>query len=174
MSLRFSTQGAAFGDVIRNAVALSIAAFALSPCAHSVVGNSLRAEDTCGAGPGCPGYEAASKKDEAALPIVKVAPVYPKRAMTRKIEGHVLLEFTVTEEGAVSDPVVVEADPPGVFDESALTAVRKFRYKPAVVDGKAVERAGVRNRIVFEISNRPATARLKKRSDESATTQGRP
>ena len=42
------------------------------------------------------------------LPIVKVAPVYPRRAQTRGIEGFVLLEFTVTKTGAVKDPVVID------------------------------------------------------------------
>ena len=64
-----------------------------------------------------------------------------------------LLEFSVTELGAVRDPVVLEAEPPGVFDQAALDAVGKFKYKPKVIDGEAVEITGVRNRIVFEISD---------------------
>ena len=87
------------------------------------------------------------------LPIIKVAPIYPDRAIRECIEGHVLLEFVVTESGAVRDPVVLEAEPPGVFDQAALDAVGKFKYKPKVVDGDAVEVTGVRNRFNFEISD---------------------
>lgn len=85
------------------------------------------------------------------LPIVKVAPVYPRRAQTRGIEGYVLLEFVVTRTGAVTDPVVLESKPPGIFDRAAMNAAVKFKYKPKVVNGEAIDVAGVRNRITFEL-----------------------
>lgn len=85
------------------------------------------------------------------LPIVKVAPVYPRRAQTRGIEGYVLLEFTVTKTGAVVNPVVVESKPPGIFDRAAINAALKFKYKPKVVNGEAIDVAGVRNLITFEL-----------------------
>ncbi len=87
------------------------------------------------------------------LPIVKVAPVYPRRAQTRGIEGYVLLEFIVTKTGAVTNPVVIEAKPPGIFDRSAMNAALKFKYKPKVVNGEAVDVAGVRNLIKFELAD---------------------
>lgn len=86
------------------------------------------------------------------LPIVKVAPVYPRRAQTRGIEGHVLLEFVVTRTGAVRDPVVVEAQPPGIFDRAAIDAALRFKYRPKVVNGEPIDVAGVRNLITFELS----------------------
>lgn len=87
------------------------------------------------------------------LPIVKVAPVYPRRAQTRGIEGYVIVEFTVTKLGSVVNPVVVEAQPPGIFDNAALQAALKFKYKPKVVDGEPIDVAGVRNRITFELED---------------------
>ena len=87
------------------------------------------------------------------LPIVKVAPIYPRRALTRNIEGYVLLEFVVTSTGAVRDPEVIEAKPPGFFERAAIQAALKFKYKPKVIDGEPVEVSGVRNRIVFEMSD---------------------
>ena len=87
------------------------------------------------------------------LPIVKVAPIYPRRALTRNIEGYVLLEFVVTSTGAVRDPVVIEAKPPGFFERAAMQAALKFKYKPKVIDGDPVEVSGVRNRIIFEMSD---------------------
>lgn len=86
------------------------------------------------------------------LPIVKVAPQYPRRAQTRGIEGYVLLEFIVTATGAVRDPVVIESEPGGIFDRAAMNAALKFKYKPKVVNGEPVEVAGVRNRITFELA----------------------
>jgi protein TonB len=87
------------------------------------------------------------------LPIVKVAPVYPRRAQTRGIEGYVLLEFVVTRTGAVRDPRVIESKPPGIFDRAAVNAALKFKYKPKVVNGEPIDVAGVRNRITFELQD---------------------
>lgn len=87
------------------------------------------------------------------LPIVRVSPIYPRRALTRGIEGYVLVEFVVTETGAVRDPVVLFADPPGFFERAAVTAVLKFKYKPKVAGGKPVAVSGVRSRIVFEMED---------------------
>ena len=87
------------------------------------------------------------------LPIVKVAPVYPRRAQTRGIEGYVILEFIVTKTGAVTNPVVVEAKPPGIFDRAAINAALKFKYKPKVVNGEPIDVAGVRNKITFELAD---------------------
>ena len=85
------------------------------------------------------------------LPIVKVAPVYPRRALQRGIEGFVIVEFTVTRQGAVRDPIVVEANPEGIFEQAAIDAAMKFKYKPRVVNGEATEVSGVQNRITFQI-----------------------
>jgi len=87
------------------------------------------------------------------LPIVKVAPVYPRRAQTRGIEGYVLLQFTVTKTGAVVDPSVVESKPPGIFDRAAMNAALKFKYKPKVVNGEAIDVAGVLHKLTFELAD---------------------
>lgn len=85
------------------------------------------------------------------LPIVKVAPVYPRRALQRGIEGFVIVEFTVTKQGSVRDPIVVEANPEGIFEQAAIDAALKFKYKPRVVNGEPTEVSGVQNRITFQI-----------------------
>ncbi|MEH6595852.1 MAG: energy transducer TonB [Colwellia polaris] len=85
------------------------------------------------------------------LPIVKVAPIYPRRAQSRGIEGYVIVEFTVTKNGSVRSPLVIESQPEGIFDRAAMDAALKFKYKPRVVDGVATEVAGVQNKISFEI-----------------------
>jgi protein TonB len=85
------------------------------------------------------------------LPIVKIAPLYPWRAQSEGIEGRVVVEFTVTETGAVKDVVVVEADPKNVFDKVSIQAALKFRYRPKVVDGAPIEVRGVRNVFLFKL-----------------------
>ena len=91
--------------------------------------------------------------DGDALAIVRVAPRYPSRALSRGIEGWVLLEFTISEIGMAINPVVVDADPPGVFDRSALRAVEKWKYRPMMDGGRAVPRPGVRQMISYEIAD---------------------
>lgn len=85
------------------------------------------------------------------LPIVKVAPIYPRRAQSRGIEGYVIVEFVVTKSGSVRDAKVVESNPESIFDQAAMDAALKFKYKPRVVDGVAMEVAGVQNKISFQI-----------------------
>ena len=94
-----------------------------------------------------------SASDGEYLPIVKVAPIYPRRAQERGLEGWVLLSFTVTKTGAVRDPIVIESEPRGVFDRAAERAVLKFKYKPRVINGEAQEVPGVEHLITFELED---------------------
>jgi len=85
------------------------------------------------------------------LPIVKVAPVYPMRALQRKLEGYVIVEFVVTSAGTVRDVTVVESTSP-MFEQAAIDAALKFKYKPRVIDGTPIEVAGVQNKITFKLN----------------------
>jgi len=84
------------------------------------------------------------------LPIVRVAPIYPARALSRGVEGYVDMSFTVTATGTVKDPIV-EYSTSSLFERAATRAVLKFKYKPRVVDGVPVEVVGVKTRISFRI-----------------------
>lgn len=85
--------------------------------------------------------------------IVAAQPIYPRRALMRNIEGSVLLEYVVTATGAVVNPVVIEAEPQGFFERAAIQTVLKHKYKPRVVNGRAVAARGVRGRIIFEMAD---------------------
>ena len=84
------------------------------------------------------------------LPIVRVAPVYPARALSRGLEGYVDLSFTVTTAGTTKDPVVIQSTS-SLFERAAIRAVLKFKYKPRVVDGVPVDVPNVKTRITFKI-----------------------
>lgn len=86
------------------------------------------------------------------LPIVRVAPVYPARALSRGLEGYVDLSFTVTSAGTVRDPLVIQSTS-SLFERAATRAVLKFKYKPRVVDGVPVEVPGVKTRISFQLED---------------------
>jgi protein TonB len=85
------------------------------------------------------------------LPIVQVPPPYPPDALKRGIEGWVLVEFVIGAEGEVKSARVVQSEPPGIFDEAALLAARRFRFRPRMVGSVAVEVTGVQNRIRFRL-----------------------
>jgi periplasmic protein TonB len=84
-----------------------------------------------------------SASDAEYLPIVVIQPQYPNRALQRGIEGWCQVMFTVDENGGVLDPVVVDADPPEIFDSSSLRAVTRFKFNPRTVNGQAVRTPGV-------------------------------
>ena len=95
-------------------------------------------------------------KDPAALAAslkrLRVAtPDYPASALAQRISGSVTLEYTVDTRGDPRDIHVVEATPPGIFDQAAINAVKHWRYAPAVAEGNAIEVPGVRARVRFEL-----------------------
>jgi protein TonB len=86
------------------------------------------------------------------LPIVKVAPIYPQRALSRGIEGYCVVQYTVTRQGTIREPFVIEDQcTSSLFHRASLQAALKFKYKPRVIDGQAVEVPGVQNKFTFEI-----------------------
>lgn len=92
-----------------------------------------------------------SSGDGEYLPIVKVAPIYPRRAQTRGITGYCIVEYVVTKTGSIRDPIAVDCQPQGVFERASLKAAEKFKYKPRVVDGEPIEVAGVQNKFTYEL-----------------------
>lgn len=92
-----------------------------------------------------------SSGDGEYLPIVKVAPIYPRRAQTRGITGYCIVEYTVTKSGSIRDPMPVDCQPSGVFERASVKAAEKFKYKPRVVDGDPIEVAGVQNKFTYEL-----------------------
>ena len=87
------------------------------------------------------------------LPIVKVAPIYPNRALTRGVEGFCVVQYTVTSLGTTKDPVIVESQcTSSLFHRASLSAALKFKYKPRIIDGQAVEVPGVQNKFIYEIT----------------------
>lgn len=89
------------------------------------------------------GNAAVSASDAEYLPIVVIQPQYPNRALERGIEGWCQVMFTVDENGGVQDAVVVDADPPDIFNSASLRAVARFKFNPRTKDGQAVKTPGV-------------------------------
>ena len=85
------------------------------------------------------------------LPIMRVTPIYPSRASRRGIEGWAEVMFTINTSGATEDVQIVAEDPAGIFGRTAVKAVRKWKYKPQVIDGKVQPRPNVRVLLKFQL-----------------------
>ncbi|MBW2500838.1 MAG: TonB family protein [Deltaproteobacteria bacterium] len=112
----------------------------------AVDGGGMEGLDTGG------GFSLASA-DGDAVPLVRVPPQYPERALQRGIEGRVLIEFTISKTGAVKDPKVIAYEPSTIFNKAALKAVSQWKYNPKIVNGKPVEQPGMRIALPFRIGS---------------------
>jgi len=74
------------------------------------------------------------------IPIVVIRPMYPRDAAIKGLEGWVKVEFTITAIGTVKNPRVIDSKPPRVFNREAIRAILKWKFKPRVIDGVAVDR----------------------------------
>ena len=77
--------------------------------------------------------------------------VYPPSAKAAGIEGHVVVSYDVTVEGRVVNAAVTAAEPPGVFDQAALAAVRSWRFRPPLRRGEAVAAPARVSEVVFKL-----------------------
>ena len=72
------------------------------------------------------------------VPVSMLPPQYPPSARQRNVEGWVDVIFVVSTSGNVEQAWVVEADPPAVFDQAAIDAALRWRFRPVVEDGEPV------------------------------------
>jgi len=84
------------------------------------------------------------------IPLVRIQPQYPRAAARDKIEGYVVMELVVNPDGTVRSAVPKEAKPRGVFESAAVASILKWKFKPKVVDGKAVEQRALQ-RLDFKL-----------------------
>ncbi|SIO35007.1 energy transducer TonB [Salinivibrio sp. ES.052] len=89
--------------------------------------------------------------NQQAMPLFRVEPNYPPRAMRRNLEGYVVVSFTISPSGRPQDLTVVDANPPRVFEREALRALRKWKYEPKVVGGEAVAQPGQQIKLEFNL-----------------------
>lgn len=151
-----STTALAPDGVSRNPAGLSAYAFLVQ--SYSELGDEDKATEYClEIGRSTPAQANADYE-----PIYRIPPRYPRSAASQGIEGWVVLEFTVDEQGFVRNPVAIDSefsknDRPARTERAmintAIDAVNKFRYAPRFEDGEAVATHGVKNRFSFELAN---------------------
>ncbi len=89
------------------------------------------------------------------MPIAQyqVAAQYPQRAISRNIEGFVDVRFDITPIGTTENVSVVRGVPEGIFERSAVNAVKRWRYRPKMQEGQAVAYPGMVQRITFVLED---------------------
>ena len=85
------------------------------------------------------------------IPLVRIPPRYPMRAANRRIEGWVKVEFTITKEGTVKDPIVVASQPSAIFNRAALKAIRRWKFKAKVINNETFEQRAIQT-LQFKLS----------------------
>ncbi|MFK8015955.1 MAG: energy transducer TonB [Gammaproteobacteria bacterium] len=107
----------------------------------NIVTPNIKVPVSAGGGPYLGGFSAGQAAAEGdAIPIVRIAPQYPREARLKGIEGWVRIRFTINEDGTVSSPSVIDAKPRRTFDRDAIRAILRWKYKPRIVDGVAIKR----------------------------------
>lgn len=71
-------------------------------------------------------------------PTLKVQPEYPRRALRSGIEGVVVVEFTITKDGKVKDPVIIKS-PSDIFNRAVLKVITRWQFNPETENGKPIE-----------------------------------
>jgi protein TonB len=71
------------------------------------------------------------------LLIKKVRPKYPKEALKKYVQGSVVLQALISKTGEVTDLHVISGDE--LLVPSALKAVKRWKYKPYILEGQAVQ-----------------------------------
>jgi protein TonB len=84
-----------------------------------------------------------------AVALSPAAPEYPLQAARNQTSGYAVVEFTVSPDGSVDNPHVIDSSPRRVFDSAAIQAVRSSKFKPALKDGEPVA-STLRRRIDFK------------------------
>ena len=92
-------------------------------------------------------------RDGNASPIVRIPPSYPSQAARDGKQGWVRLSFTINEMGGVEDVEVLDADPKRIFDRNAKRALRKWKYRPKIVDGVAQKQFGLEVQLDFKLGD---------------------
>jgi TonB family protein len=102
-------------------------------------------------------YYRAAELDARPQIKTRVMPAFPAVADLQGISGTVVINIFISEIGKVDDITVSRAEPAGIFEESAITALRVAEFTPAIKNRKAVKSLVVLE-ITFEASRQPDTA----------------
>lgn len=93
----------------------------------------------------------AGMGDGDAIPVYQPQAEYPVQAQLKGIEGYVLFTLDIGPDGSPSNISVEDESPRGVFRRNAMRAIRKWKFKPRIVNGQAIPQRNMRYRMEFEL-----------------------
>lgn len=117
-----------------------------------------------------PPLKGADAKINEAMPVKRVEPAYPTKAIKENLEGYVVFKFDITETGATDNIEVVKSSPEGVFDKTAMIAFKQWQYKPAIKAGAPVRQKGLLVQLDFKLAPEPLNAEMKVKSKEKLSS----
>ncbi len=85
------------------------------------------------------------------LPERMVTPVYPRKAIDREIEGQVIVQFDIDQQGNVINPRVVSSQPSRIFDSAVLRALKQSKYRPMEIEGQPIKVKNVTETFSFKL-----------------------
>jgi TonB family protein len=144
-ALRISRLALAIGVAC---VVTAIPAQAAGPVALTPQGGD---NSICGSGGAIPGFVAAVAKS-------KPAPMFPEFDVTHDSEGWVRIGFTIDSDGDTRDIVILDRVGSKRMISAAISAIRKWDYKPATVNGQPADQYGNTVEILYALQNGQARA----------------
>ena len=99
-----------------------------------------------------PKYYPALEVDVHPTALQNIQPFYPDEAASANVTGSVVLLLLLDESGKVQELSVEEANPPGIFEQSALDAFRNARFSPAQRNGRVVK-SRMRIKVAYELAD---------------------
>ncbi len=90
-------------------------------------------------------------QNQQVMPLHRIEPVYPPKALQRRIEGHVVLSFDINESGRPVNIKIEEESPPRVFNREAMKALKRWKYQPMMINGQTQMRTTQRVKLEFKI-----------------------
>ena len=98
------------------------------------------------------GREMGTPETPYAKAKIMFPPTFPERCRQRGIEGQVVVQFDVTAIGSVENPRILSSDN-SCFDRESLKAIKRWKFDPKIVNGKAVPQYGVQEVIIYEFED---------------------
>ena len=93
----------------------------------------------------------SANSDRDAIPLVRIDPIFPRKAALAGKEGQVRVKFDINPVGEVTNVKILWAKPPRLFNQSAKKTIYQWKYKPKIIDGKPVTQKGIEVLLDFKL-----------------------
>ena len=99
------------------------------------------------------GLGGSANSDRDAIPLVRIDPIFPRKAAMEGKEGQVWVQFDINPAGEVTNVKILKAVPPRLFNQAAKKTIYQWKYRPKIVDGKPITQKGIKVMLDFKLRN---------------------